>query len=375
MTISEINARSLLRKQKRIDSWFLSQYHLNLYRGCMHNCSYCDGRAERYQVAGEFGRDIEVKSNAKEILRRELDPARRRIPLKRAYMLLGGGVNDSYQPVEQKYLLARESLKLLGEFGFPVHILTKSTLVLRDIDQLHTIHEKSQAIVSFSFSNMDERLSCKVEPGVPPPAERLAAMRDLHAEGFAVGMMLMPVLPGLSDGVEDIRLAILLAQEAGAEFVIFGGLTLKQGRQKEYFFNLLEKEHPELMDHFRAIYPPDVWGHVTPDYHRSHRERLLEAATGIGMPLRIPASLMVAGFEPVDRVILMLEHMDYMARLRGSLSEYGLAARTIAKNPEGLQASLFGPELSVELSEGTRHIVMELLEKETCSEYEELMSV
>ena len=95
MTIREINAKSILRKRKKIDSWFVSHYGMNLYRGCHHNCVYCDGRSEGYYVEGEFGRDIWVKINAIDILRKELDPRRKRTPFRRSFIMMGGGVGDS----------------------------------------------------------------------------------------------------------------------------------------------------------------------------------------------------------------------------------------------------------------------------------------
>ncbi len=124
MVIREIEAKSILRKHKRIDSWFVSQYGMNLYRGCSHNCVYCDGRSEGYYVEGELGEDITVKVNAVDILGRELNPKRKRIPLKRSYIMLGGGVGDSYQPIEKKYQLSRGALQLIDEYNFPVHVLT-----------------------------------------------------------------------------------------------------------------------------------------------------------------------------------------------------------------------------------------------------------
>src|SRR5512136_2231679 len=129
VTIREVEAKSLLRKQKRIDSWFISAYGMNLYRGCVHNCAYCDGRAEGYYVEGEFGADVTVKVNAIEVLRRELNPQRKRTPFKRGFMMVGGGVGDSYQPVEQTYQLTRQVLQVIAEHNFPVHLLTKSTLI------------------------------------------------------------------------------------------------------------------------------------------------------------------------------------------------------------------------------------------------------
>ena len=103
MNIIEENAKSILRKYKKIDSWFITRYGMNLYRGCLHNCVYCDGRAERYYVEGEFGKDIIVKKNAPEILDRELNPERKRVPFKKSYIMLGGGVGDSYQPAENAF--------------------------------------------------------------------------------------------------------------------------------------------------------------------------------------------------------------------------------------------------------------------------------
>ena len=114
MKIREVEAKSILIKRKKIDSWFVSHYGMNLYRGCEHNCVYCDGRAERYYVDGVFGENVTVKINAAEILGKELDQKRRRVKLKPSYIMLGGGVGDSYQPIEEKYGLTRRILEILN---------------------------------------------------------------------------------------------------------------------------------------------------------------------------------------------------------------------------------------------------------------------
>ncbi|PKP54868.1 hypothetical protein CVT91_17795, partial [Candidatus Atribacteria bacterium HGW-Atribacteria-1] len=176
MTIRETEAKSILRKYKKIDSWFISRYGMNLYRGCIHNCIYCDGRSEGYYVDGEFGEDVTIKVNAVEILRRELDPKRKRAPFKRSFIMIGGGVGDSYQPIEEKYQLSRRALELVDEYNFPVHVLTKSTLIKKDIDILKKINKKSRTIISFSFSSVDDKISAIFEPGVPPPSERLKTL-------------------------------------------------------------------------------------------------------------------------------------------------------------------------------------------------------
>ncbi|MCK5171689.1 MAG: radical SAM protein, partial [Bacteroidales bacterium] len=197
--IREINAKSLLRKHKKVDSWFVARYGMNLYRGCLHNCAYCDGRAEGYYVDGEFGKDIEVKINAPELLQKELDPKRKRVPFKKGFIMIGGGVGDSYNVLDKKYELSRKILNIVSDYDFPVHVLTKSTLVKRDIDILHAINEKSKAIISFSFSGVDDNI-CKIfEPGVPSATERLETISFLKKEGFPVGVFMMPVIPFITD--------------------------------------------------------------------------------------------------------------------------------------------------------------------------------
>jgi DNA repair photolyase len=123
--VTKIHAQSILRKQKKAESWFVSRYGMNLYCGCSHNCAYCDGRAEKYQVEGEFGHDIALKMNAIDVLKRELDPTHKRKPMKRGFIFVGGGVCDSYQSVELQYELTRRARQLIAQYNLPVHILGK----------------------------------------------------------------------------------------------------------------------------------------------------------------------------------------------------------------------------------------------------------
>jgi DNA repair photolyase len=142
--INEITAKSILRKQKRIDSWFISSYAINLYRGCTHNCVYCDGR------------DVSIKTNAIELLERELSLARKRKPFKGGYMMVCGGVSDSYQHFEKEVGITRRTLNLILKYSHPVHMLTKSTLIERDLDILSEINRKRGAVVSFSLNILPE---------------------------------------------------------------------------------------------------------------------------------------------------------------------------------------------------------------------------
>jgi len=373
MSTKEIEAKSLLRKHKKIDSWFIAHYSLNLYRGCTHNCVYCDGRAENYYVQGDFGKDISVKTNAAEIFRKELTPTKRKKPLRRSFMLPGGGVGDSYEPLEAKYQLTREILKILYEFSFPVHMLTKSTLIKRDLDILKKINKQNRSIVSFSFSSVDEKLSKIFEPNVPSPKERLDAISYFKDEGFTCGMFLMPVIPFITDTPHMIEEAINRGVEAGIDFVIFSGMTLKAGRQKDYFMNTLKKYFPHILLEYDSIYKDSKWGVTTNEYYETINFTFDTFAKKYKIPKRIPSYIFNNILSENDLVIVILEQIDYLLKLKGYKSNYGYAAYSISKLNKSLS------EIRSELTringigQTIRKIIWEILDTGTSKYYEKLM--
>jgi len=373
VTTTEIKAKSILRKHKKIDSWFISHYGMNLYRGCAHNCVYCDGRSEGYYVDGEFGQDVSVKVNAIEILRRELDPKRKRTPLKRSYIMMGGGVGDSYQPAERKYQLTRRALHLVHEYGFPVHVLTKSTLVERDIDILRKINQQDRAIVSFSFSSADDKISAIFEPGVPSPSERLETLGFLKKEGIACGMFLLPVIPFLTDTPELMEDTIRKASEVGVDFIIFGGMTLKDGRQKDYFLNVLRRTHPELVKEYQNIYKGNKWGQATVEYYNSINMMFSRIAGKYKIPKRIPPRLYKDILGENDLVIVILDHIDYLLKLERKRSPFGYAAYSISKLKKPLSTMRGELRRLKGVGKTTENIISEILETGSSSYYEELL--
>jgi DNA repair photolyase len=373
LSVQEIRAKSILIKRKYIDSWFVSRYGMNLYRGCLHNCAYCDGRAEGYYVEGEFGQDVCVKINAPEILRRELDPARRRKPLKGGYFLLGGGVGDSYQGVEETYSLSRRALELMAEFGYPVQILTKSTLVRRDLDLLERINRQSRALVCFSISSADERISRIYEPGVPSPGERLETLKCIKARGIPCGLFLLPVIPFVTDTEQLIERALQAATDAEVDYLIFGGMTLKEGRQSSYFLRHLSRHHSEFLDEYRKIYRGDRWGQATGQYYRSLHERFRRIAGKYTLPLRMPPELFSDLLDEKDRVVVMLDQMDYLFRLRGKSSAYGYAARAVARLAEPIREQLATGIPLPGISVKARALIEEILATGTAGQYEQLL--
>ena len=373
VTISEIKAKSILRKHKKIDSWFISHYGMNLYRGCIHNCVYCDGRSEGYYVAGEFGKDVTVKVNAIEVLNRELGPKRKRTPFKQSFIMLGGGVGDSYQPVEKKYKLTKRALQLMYEYNFPVHILTKSTLVKRDFDIIKKINEKNRAIVSFSFSSVDDKISAIFEPGVPPPSDRLKTISFFKNNGIACGMFLLPVIPFITDTQELMKESIRKASEVGVDFIIFGGITLKDGKQKKYFYDVLKKNYPELIEKYQNIYIENKWGEATKEYYYKINLLFNSIVKKYKIPKRIPPYLFKDILSENDLVIVILEHIDYLLKLEGRRSPFSYAAYSISQLKEPLSNMKTELQKLKGVGKTTESIILEILETDSSSYYEELM--
>jgi DNA repair photolyase len=369
--IKEIKAKSILRKYKKIDSWFLIKYGMNLYRGCAHNCVYCDGRAEKYQVNGEFGRDITVKINAIEILRKELN--RNKIPQKPGFIGVGGGVGDSYQLLEKKYELTRKTLHLLHEYDLPVHILTKSTLVARDLDIIKKIHDKHHSIVSFSFSSTNDDISRIFEPGVPTPTERLETIKMFKKAGISCGMYLMPVIPCITDNAHILDQTIKNGKDAGIDFIVFGGMTLKDGRQKKYFYKILEKSNPQLIRTYNDIYKKNEWGNANSKYYAYLNSKIYTIAKKYKIPNRIPPTIYKELCTEKDLVIIILEHIDYLLKLRGEKSPYGYAAYLISKLTKEL--SDIGENLRKIRGVGatTEKIIKEILSTGSSMYYEQLL--
>lgn len=372
MALREIEAKTILRKHKKIDSWFLSHYGMNLYRGCAHNCVYCDGRSEGYYVDGEFGEDVAVKVNAIEILRRELNPRRKRTPFKRSYIMLGGGVGDSYQPIEEKYQLSRKALQLINGYNFPIHVLTKSTLVKRDVDVLKEINKRNRVIVSFSFSSVNDEISAIFEPGVPPPSERLDTLAFFKKEGIACGMFLLPVIPFITDAPRFMEDSIKRASELNLDFIIFGGMTLKAGRQKDYFLKVLRKNYPDLLVEYENIYKKNKWGEATGEYYSLINQTFNILAKKFKIPRRIPLELYKDILSENDLVVVMLEHIDYLLKLEGKKSPYSYAAYSISQLKEPLSTMKDSLQTLKGVGKTTERIILEILETRSSSYYQKL---
>ena len=239
--IKEIKAKTMLSHVPGPDSWFGLKYNMNLYRGCSHGCIYCDSRSSCYRI--ENFSDILVKSNAIELLKKEL-------PSKRVKGTIGtGSMNDPYQPVEKQYQLTRQALELMAKHGFPVHIITKSDLVLRDIDVLKQISQ-AYAAVTFTVITTDDKLASLIEPGAPLLSERLKAIKALSRAGVYTGITMMPLLPLITDTAENVKDIVSQAKDSGAKYIIpIFGMSIRTG-QREYYYQKLDEHFPGLKSQY-----------------------------------------------------------------------------------------------------------------------------
>lgn len=238
-----ISAKTILSKLKNApDSWFGITYNMNLYRGCQHQCIYCDSRSECYRI-DNFAK-IQVKENALDILERELKSKKDRGTVGT------GSMNDPYMPIEDELFQTRKGLELLARYRFPVHIITKNTLVLRDMDIIKLI-AKQYAAVSITITTSDDALSKVIEPGAPVSSLRFEAIRQLSEAGIYCGVLLMPVLPFINDTEENLHAIYERAKSAGAKYLIpWTGMTLRD-RQRDYYYQKLDAHFPGYKEKYQ----------------------------------------------------------------------------------------------------------------------------
>lgn len=241
-----IKAKQILSSYSSGDNWFGCNYNMNIYKGCNHGCIYCDSRSECYQV--DNFTEIRAKENALLILDKELKSKRKK-------GIVGtGAMSDPYNPCESKYKLTRGALELINKYQFGVGLLTKSTLVLRDLDVLLKIKANNIAMVNFTITTFDDSLGKIIEPHVDISSERFKAVKSLSDAGILTGVLVWPLLPFINDTEANICGIIEKAAQCGAAFVItYPGVTLRQN-QRDYYFAQLDKFFPGLKEKYIKTY-------------------------------------------------------------------------------------------------------------------------
>lgn len=291
----EIKVKSVLNKTKKRDDWFLDDYTLNLYSSCSFNCLYCYIRGSKYGTNLE--QSLSVKTNAIEILDRQLF---NRAKKNQYGIIVLSSATDPYLQVEEKYQLTRRALEVIAKHKFPVHIITKSDLIERDFDLLHLINKTAilpndltnrldkGAIISFSFSTLDNSVAKIFERGATSPSDRLATLNKTVSEGFLTGVSLMPLLPFISDTTAQLNLLFSTFKGSNVDYILPATITLYGNGgadSKVLVLNAIKKHYPELVSKYENYFKN---GSEMPEYYKkAFSKKIKELCTDYGLSNRI----------------------------------------------------------------------------------------
>lgn len=232
MNYKHITCNHIINKITWDDTLFLGNYTIDPYQNCEFGCKYCDSA---------YDPTIYIKTNACEILDKEL------INLEKGCIIVGS-VHDPYQQVEEEQKITRNILKIIQKHGFPCHILTKSDLVLRDLDVLSKI---KGCMVTISMVSSDDDVSNIFEEQVPPSKERLKTVEKLSQYGIKTGVAVMPLLPFIVEG--QLEQLVKTASRYKAQYILHKHLELK-GDQKKFFMDILKESFPSLVEKYEELY-------------------------------------------------------------------------------------------------------------------------
>jgi DNA repair photolyase len=335
----EYQAKKILNVHKRVDGgWFWSKYSAHPYVGCRSGCEFCYLRGYRYlgrRDPNTFDTVIQVKMNAVELLRKELSRQKPDVIV----------CGDWQQPAEDRYRLSRQMLEVVLELGFPLVVIERSPLVLRDLDLLQEINRKIWVGVLFSMSNVDPGLKQAFEPRSPGIKRRLQAMKQIAQAGIVVGASLMPIIPVYGDDESTINDAIRAIKDHGGTFALGSGLTM-DGVQAERVLGSARRLDPSKEGQLRALYGWDKEGE--PNYGPSGEYgirlsglvRELCARHGIRdrVPRYIPPGPLASNKRVAELLFLKVHELELEQALDRRIWAYRKAAWTVDEWPESIAA-------------------------------------
>jgi len=294
----EVRAKSALNRVPE-RSRMPFRWTINPYRGCSHACVYCFARPTHTYLDMDAGRDFEreivVKVNAPEVLRTELG----RASWKGEHVAMGTNT-DPYQWVEGRYKLMRGIWEALRDFANPCSVLTKSPLLLRDLDLLREIAEVTEVHANLSIPTMDEKPWRASEPHTPSPKARMEAVAELNRAGIPAGILVAPLMPGINDDPKQVERILEAAGEAGATGVSGIALHLR-GEVRGIYMEWLRAYRPDLVPRYEALY---ARGAYAPREEQDRLRRLLTTThvrTGHEPPRRSPADTRGVLRAPAER--------------------------------------------------------------------------
>lgn len=241
-----VKTRTIMTKSDQGARWFGIDYHMNLYKGCSFDCIYCDSRSDAYHIKNFDV--IKSKENALQILEEELASKQYK------GVVSFGTLSDPYNELEEKFKITRGALELIKKYGFGVSIDTKSDLILRDIDLLKEINENNSVIIKISITTYEDELASVLEPKVISSTRRFEVLRTLRENDIYAGVLMTPVLPFITDSVDNIKEMVRLASLNNAKFIYTKmGMTLRSNVH-EYYYEHIEKLYKGLSSDYKCVY-------------------------------------------------------------------------------------------------------------------------
>lgn len=302
----EKTVKKALKKDLFVDLFSCAKYRMSPYMACAHGCLYCDGRAEKYFVQGEFDRDIVIRQNLPDLLKEEIPKLR-----ETGTVSIGSGITDVYQPVEAEEKLMRRCGEILLQTDLPVSVLTKSALIQRDMDIWSRVNEKNGFILAMSLTTENDDLRRIFEPHAASVPERLATIKAFKEKGCAVGVLAMPFLPMINDATKEIRSLFATLADLKVDFIIPGSLTLRPGAQKATFFTALERHFPDKVADYKKLYGANQSsGMANPGYLRDFHQRIRPLLRNAAIPHFIPHRLIRSRLPVYDEIYLLLHQMQ-----------------------------------------------------------------
>lgn len=291
----DILAKTILNKTKRRDPWFLDDYTINPYIGCSFNCLYCYIRGSKYGIHME--EKLSIKTNAVELLEKAL---RNRAKKNQHGVIVMSSATDPYLQIEKETQLTRKLLEVILKYRFPVHIITKSDLVVRDFDLLKEINERAilpkeyeeklshKVFITFSFSTIDDAIGKIFETGATPPSIRIQTMQHALNENFLSGVSLMPLIPFISDTGEHLEKMFSTFGAMKVKYIFPSTITLfgeNNSDSKPLMFRTVEKHYPHLIEKYKKLFSNSDY--LPAYYNNAFQKKANELCAKYGLKNRI----------------------------------------------------------------------------------------
>ena len=319
-----IEIKSALRKKtKLVDTYFLSKYSFSPYRACQHACKYCDGRAEKYYVDGDFDKDIVIRKNLPILLEKELGKIR-----EKGTISIGSGVSDAYQPIEKEEEIMRKCAEILSNHNLSAFVMTKSSLIMRDIDIWEKVHKKSgfTLMISLTFADSSyEHIREIFEPNVSSIEERFETLRAFKKRGMYIGVLAMPFIPYITDSEENILKLFENLKKIGTDFIVPGGLSLRPGKQKDVFMEVIKDKFPHLSKKIEIIYKENrqsgnsIFSYRKQFYRKM--EKIFSLPSVAPVLTETPHRIYKNCFPIYDEIYILLNHLYLLYRLEFWVSQ------------------------------------------------------